>query len=131
MLLPATSAAVSEFPILSDDGDWLLRHPEFERSAIARLMRDGFQPLDATGMMYLRGEDETIDFLTSSLPEIRENWYVETDEKLVHIESGLGRIEPKIDFAGGGQGNGVDWLHVTCHGNAVVRCWIVNPCAGC
>lgn len=110
VLLPATSAAVSEFPILSDDGDWLLRHPEFERSAIARLMRDGFQPLDATGMMYLRGEDETIDFLTSSLPEIRENWYVETDEKLVHIESGLGRIEPKIDFAGGGQGNGVDWL---------------------
>ncbi len=111
--LPTSGMPVSGFPVLSDDGVWLLRDPEYEREAIARLMRDGFQPLDATGMMYLRGEDETVDFLTSSLPKLRERWFVETDEKLVHVESGLGRIEPKIDFVGGGQGSpgsGTDWL---------------------
>ena len=100
------------FPIMSEEeeGVWLVRHPEFEQASIARLMQDGFQLLDASGMMYLRGEDETIDFLTASLPRLREEWYVETDEKLVHVESGLGRIEPKLELVGGGQGSGTDWL---------------------
>lgn len=98
---------VSGFPISGEDEHiWLLRHPEFEQLAIARLMEDGFQPLDASGMLFLRGEDETVDFLTASLPSLREQWCVETEEKLVHLESRLGRIEPRIEV----QGSGTDWL---------------------
>ena len=101
----------NDFPIMSEEnGLWLLRDPECERRAIARLMRDGFQMLDASGLLFLRGEDETIDFLTASLPKLREVWYVETEEKLVRVESGLGRIEPRIEHVGGGQGSGADWL---------------------
>lgn len=97
------------FPVLSGDGSaWLLRNPGHEHEALARLMRDGFQPLDATGMLFLRGEDETVDFLTASLPELRETWHVETDEKLARVESGLGRIVPRIETIG--HGGGTDWL---------------------
>ncbi|MFK7911477.1 MAG: DEAD/DEAH box helicase, partial [Akkermansiaceae bacterium] len=104
-------SSASDFPLFSAaDGAWLLRNPESESTAMARLMRDGFQQLDATGMLFLRGEDETVDFLTASLPDLREKWFVETDDKLVHVESGLGRIEPKIESSGGGQGSGADWL---------------------
>jgi len=98
-----------DFPIASNvPNQWLVRNPDHERSAIARLMESGFQILDASGALFLRGEDEVIDFLTTSLPSLRKQWKVNTEEKLVRVESNLGRITPQIDRVGGGAGN--DWL---------------------
>ncbi len=103
------SRSAVEFPIAGDElNQWLVRNPDYEQSAIARLMESGFQILDASGALFLRGEDEVIDFLTTTLPSLRKQWKVNTEEKLVHVESNLGRITPQIDMVGGGSGN--DWL---------------------
>ncbi|MBT8036590.1 MAG: DEAD/DEAH box helicase [Verrucomicrobiae bacterium] len=108
--LGVVDQSADKFPILSDDVDdvnrWLVRHPELERSALTRLMEAGFQVLDASGFLFLRGEDEVIDFLTTTLPALRKQWDVKTEEKLVRVESKLGRITPEIHIQGGGG----DWL---------------------
>lgn len=104
------SKTADDFPVPSSDPDhlnrWLVRNPDLEQSAIAYLMEAGFQILDASGSLFLRGEDEVIDFLTTCLPPLRAQWVVKTDEKLVRIESNLGRITPEIQIQGGGN----DWL---------------------
>ena len=107
-----------DFPVATEDSSkWLVRNPDRERAAIARLMECGFQVLDATGSLFLRGEDEVIDFLTTILPSLRQQWQVKTEEKLVHVESKLDRIVPQIEIEGGGNGGngsggggGTDWL---------------------
>jgi len=120
-LAVAKSAAGTDasFPIPSEDQEnlWWVRNPEAEQSAAAELMRSGFQLLDASGMLFLRGEDEVLDFLTAVLPGLRKKWQVQTEEKLGRVESRVHRIVPQINVqdAGerggqGGLGRGEDWL---------------------
>lgn len=105
--LASASGAKVAFPIPSDEPRcWLMRNPDAEKAAVARLMESGFQVLDASGALFLRGEDEVIDFLTTRLPVLREVWDVKTDEKLLRLEGRLDRIVPRIEL----QGGGADWL---------------------
>jgi len=95
------------FPVASaQPGLWLVRNPEYEQRAVARLMECGFEVLDASGALFLRGEDEVIDFLTGVLPDLRGRWTVNTDEKLIRVETKLDRIVPRIEV----EGSGEDWL---------------------
>lgn len=107
IVLASTQNSCISFPVKSDEaGKWLVRNPECEQHAIARLMESGFELLDASGALLLRGEDEVMDFLTSVLPGLRDKWRVNTESKLVQIEQGLERITPVIEP----QGRGDDWL---------------------
>jgi len=107
-LTVSMAGADAGFPIASEEKKnlWWVRNPELEQSAIAELMNTGFQVLDASGMLFLRGEDEVLDFLTAQLPGLREKWLVHTEEKLGRVESRVERIVPKISV----QGSGEDWL---------------------
>lgn len=104
------------FPIESDQevNLWWVRHPEQEQAAVSVVMQAGFQILDASGMLFLRGEDEVLDFLTSVLPGLRKKWTVQTEEKLERVESRVERIIPRITLQessqGAVQGSGEDWL---------------------
>jgi len=114
----AVSKAESDtgFPIESDEevNLWWVRHPEQEQVAVAEVMQAGFQILDASGMLFLRGEDEVLDFLTSVLPGLRKKWTVHTEAKLGRVESRVERIVPRISLQesshGAAQGSGEDWL---------------------
>lgn len=95
------------FPLPSEEpGKWLIRNPDAELEAIAKLMDCGFNVLDAAGSLLLRGEDEVIDFLTGVLPSVRQKWRVLTEEKLQQIEQRVDRIIPAIQPQGGSE----DWL---------------------
>ncbi len=87
---------------------WMVRNHEQEQQAISRMMDQGFEILDASGFLFLRGEDEVLDFLTISLPQLRKVWQVNTEEKLGRVESRLERIVPHFDIAEAGSGE--DWL---------------------
>ena len=106
------AAADTGFPISSESEQnlWWVRNPEAEQAAAARLMNAGFQLLDVSGMLFLRGEDEVLDFLTAVLPGLREKWQVHTEEKLGRVESRVERIIPKISLEGNVQSRGEDWL---------------------
>jgi len=105
--LSVTGETSVPFPVPSSEPhQWYVRNNEVEQSAMAEILNAGFQMLDASGMMFLRGEDEVLDFLTTKLPQLREKWRVKTEEKLVNVESRLKRIVPHITE----QGSGTDWL---------------------
>lgn len=104
------SPVVSGFPCRSSEstGQWLVRNEDHEQQAISRLMNQGFEILDASGFLFLRGEDEVLDFLTISLPQLRKIWTVNTEEKLGRVESRLERIVPRFEVSEAGSGE--DWL---------------------
>lgn len=102
-----------DFPVNSEIGhEWLVRNVDAEREAVAEFMGTGFEILDATGMLFLRGEDTVLEFLTTSLPQLRLRWDVKTEEKLVNVEERIGRIVPKITVQENQNpaGSGTDWL---------------------
>ncbi|MBT8043720.1 MAG: DEAD/DEAH box helicase [Verrucomicrobiae bacterium] len=100
------------FPIPSPTpGEWLVRHAEYEQQVVGNMMELGFQILDAYGSMFLRGEDEVLEFLTADLPALRKKWTVKCEQKLVQVESMLGRIVPQIEL----EGSGTDWLACDVH----------------
>jgi len=102
------SAANAKFPIASEETEdlWWVRNPEAEQNAIGKMRRGGFEVMDGGGLLFLRGEDEVMEFLTVGLPERREKWTVHTEAKLGRVESKLERIIPQISV----QGSGEDWL---------------------
>ena len=106
----ASSADNTGFPCRDADSErrWLVRNRDQEQQAISRLMDQGFEILDASGFLFLRGEDEVLDFLTITLPQLRKVWQVNTEEKLGRVESRLERIVPHFDIAE--TGSGEDWL---------------------
>jgi superfamily II DNA or RNA helicase len=101
-------ASDGSFPIASDDVKdlWWVRNPEVEQEAFGKMRRAGFEPIDGEGMLFLRGEDEVMEFLTVGLPKLRARWTVHTEAKLGRVESKLERIVPQINV----QGCGEDWL---------------------
>ena len=107
------------FPIESSErGVWLLRNVEAEHVAHRAMMRAGFEMMEGSSLMFLRGEDDVIEFLTCVVPSLREKWTVHTEEKLTRVASRLGRIVPNISIKGQGAegaghrvaGSGTDWL---------------------
>lgn len=107
-LTVSMSGADAGFPIASEEKEnqWWVRNPEVEQAAVGELMNAGFQVLDASGILFLRGEDAVLDFLTAQLPSFRKKCSVHTEEKLGRVESRVERIVPKISV----QGSGEDWL---------------------
>ena len=105
-----TSSDDQGFPCRDLEGinRWFVRNREYEQQAISRMMDQGFEILDASGFLFLRGEDEVLDFLTISLPSLRKIWEVQTEEKLGRVESKLERIVPQFDISEAGSGE--DWL---------------------
>lgn len=107
VVLASTRQSEVSFPIQSEESSkWLVRNPEVEQQAIAKIMASGFDVIDATGSLLLRGEDEVIDFLTTVLPDLRQKWKVLTEDKLQQVERRVDRIIPSIQPQGGGE----DWL---------------------
>ncbi len=107
VVLASTRRSEVSFPLPSETPcKWLIRNPDVEQQAIASLMESGFDVIDATGSLLLRGEDEVIDFLTGVLPSLRKKWRVLTEEKLQQVERRVDRIIPSIQP----QGSGEDWL---------------------
>lgn len=105
--LASTKPSEVSFPVPSDEPSrWFVRNLEVEQRAIAKLMESGFNVIDATGSLLLRGEDAVIDFLTTVLPSLRQNWQVVTDERLQQVEGRVDRIIPSIQPKGSGE----DWL---------------------
>ena len=104
------AADTSDFPCRASEitNQWLVRNQDHEQQAISRLMDQGFEILDASGFLFLRGEDEVLDFLTISLPQLRKVWDVSTEEKLGRVESRLERIVPQFNIEE--VGSGEDWL---------------------
>ncbi len=100
-----------QFPISASDTEWLTANDDAELVARAQLLAAGFQLIDSAGNFVLRGENETMVFLTSTLPELEKSWQVEFHERLANINSKLARITPNIDF----QGSGEDWLAFDCN----------------
>ena len=94
------AADTSDFPCRASEitNQWLIRNQDHEQQAISRLMDQGFEILDASGFLFLRGEDEVLDFLTISLPQLRKVWDVSTEEKLGRVESRLERIVPQFNI---------------------------------
>ncbi|BDS07752.1 hypothetical protein NT6N_27920 [Oceaniferula spumae] len=127
------ASEVVGFPCRSSEAShrWIVRNQESEQSAISRLMDQGFEILDASGFLFLRGEDEVLDFLTITLSQLRSTWSVTTEEKLGRVEEGLERIVPQFNMVNGGAvPSGQDWLacdvtwqcgEKTLDGNAVRR----------
>lgn len=105
--LATTKRSEVSFPLPSEQASkWLVRNPDFEQQAIAKLMESGFDVVDSLGSLILRGEEEVIDFLTTALPGLRKSWQVVTDTKLEQVEKSVDRIIPSIQL----QGSGEDWL---------------------
>ncbi|MGB0774615.1 MAG: SNF2-related protein, partial [Akkermansiaceae bacterium] len=98
--------SVTPYACGETEGLWFVRNEAAEQSAISELMSCGFQILDASGFLFLRGEEEVLEFLTVNLPSLRERWEVDTEAKLRRVEIKTARIVPHITV----QGSGEDWL---------------------
>jgi SNF2 family DNA or RNA helicase len=78
-----------------------------ERNAVTRLERSGFQAGNpADGAWTLRGETSVLNFLTQTLPGLRQIWHVSESPRFAKAHQKLAIISPRIDILGSGE----DWL---------------------
>jgi hypothetical protein len=84
-----------------------VRNSAAEERAVNRITRAGFQPEDySSGRWMLNGESAILDFLTRSLPDLRNDWTVTEGERFGHVQKQVTVVSPKIDILGSGE----DWL---------------------
>ncbi|NJM36483.1 MAG: DEAD/DEAH box helicase family protein [Akkermansiaceae bacterium] len=78
-----------------------------EEKAASRLSRAGFEVENfSSGRWVLKGETAIIDFLTRSLPALRNEWSVTEGERFGHVQKQVAVVSPKIEIIGSGE----DWL---------------------
>jgi len=84
-----------------------VRNLATEERAINRLAKAGFQPEDhARGLWVVRDEAVILDFLTRSLPALRQDWSVTEGERFLRGQQQITVVSPKIEILG----SGGDWL---------------------
>lgn len=97
---------VAGLPRVSSDR-CLVRNLEFEEAAVRQLISQGFQSTDmAQGLWALQGESAIIDFLSTSLPGLREHWQVSEGERFRKVQNQVVLVSPRIEI----EGSGEDWL---------------------
>ena len=78
-----------------------------EEKAAGRLSREGFQVENfALGRWIMKGESSILDFLTQTLPALRQQWTVIEGERFGHVQKQVSVVSPKIEILGSGE----DWL---------------------
>lgn len=78
-----------------------------EEQAASRLMKAGFAVENfATGKWVMKGESAILDFLTKTLPVLRNEWTVSEGERFGHVQKQVAVVSPKIEILGSGE----DWL---------------------
>ncbi len=78
-----------------------------EERAVRRIESAGFQSIDrAAGSWELRGEPAILDFLTRSLPNLRELWAVTEGPRFGQAHKEIMVVSPAIEILGSGE----DWL---------------------
>lgn len=104
--VPPGLGLIPGLPRLREDRCEVRDLPAEER-AVQRLARAGFQPLDfSTGTWSLKGESAVLEFLTSSLPKLRNEWSVREGERFGQVQKQIAIVSPRIDIVGSGE----DWL---------------------
>jgi SNF2 family DNA or RNA helicase len=84
-----------------------VRDLDFEEAAVRRLASQGFQSTDlAQGLWALQGESAIIEFLSTSLPELRERWQVSEGERFQKVQDQVVLVSPRIEI----EDSGEDWL---------------------
>lgn len=83
----------------------LIRDFSTEQNAVRILETSGFQSASPAIWM-LRGESAIIDFLTQSLPSLRDLWKVTDAPRFAALHQQLAVVSPQIEILGSGE----DWL---------------------
>jgi hypothetical protein len=84
-----------------------VRNTQAEERAVHRLTQAGFQIEDCSnGRWNLKGESAILDFLTRTLPNLRNNWSVTEGQRFGHVQKQVAVVSPKIEILGSGE----DWL---------------------
>ena len=84
-----------------------VRNLAAEELAVNRLAMAGFQPQDhASGHWLLRDESAILNFLTRSLPALRQQWSVSEDQRFHLAQQQIAVVAPKIQILDSGN----DWL---------------------
>lgn len=105
-LVPPGLGKVVGLPRLSGD-HCEVRDLALEEKAVGRLSRAGFEVENfSSGRWVMKGEPAILDFLTQSLPHLREEWTVTEGERFGHIQKQVAVVSPKIVILGSGE----DWL---------------------
>jgi superfamily II DNA or RNA helicase len=105
-MVPPGLGKVAGLPRLLEDR-CEVRNSEGEERAVKKLTKAGFQVEDfSSGRWVLKGESAILDFLTRSLPSLRQEWSVSEGERFGHVQKQVAIVSPKIDIYGSGE----DWL---------------------
>lgn len=84
-----------------------VRNTQAEERAVHRLTQAGFQIEDySNGRWSLKGESAILDFLTRTLPDLRNDWSVTEGQRFGHVQKQVAVVSPKIEILGSGE----DWL---------------------
>ena len=94
---------------------FLSQNTDAENNAAATLMQAGFLPAPQTLAGWsLSGEDNIIEFLTTTLPELNKTWHIHTASKLRSLTNNIVRIIPHFEILDTKklpqQRSGQDWL---------------------
>ncbi len=111
ILNPASNEVTFPLSHPTERNHYLTRNREAEDEAAGILMQAGFQIIDSQGAWQLSDDDEIIDFLTATLPNLTD-WKIITSNKLQSIKSNIVRVTPNFDFQANApmKGSGQDWL---------------------
>ena len=84
-----------------------VRDLAIEENAAARLAKAGFTVENfSSGRWAMKGEQPILDFLTQSLPMLRNEWTIIEGERFGHVKKQVVVVSPKIEILGSGE----DWL---------------------
>lgn len=105
-LVPPGLGKVDGLPRLK--GDYCeVRDLAQEEQAASRMMKAGFAVENfSSGRWVMKGESSILDFLTRSLPMLRNEWTVSEGERFGHVQKQVAVVSPKIEILGSGE----DWL---------------------
>ncbi len=104
--VPPGLGKVDGLPRLTDD-HCEVRDLGSEEKAAGRLSRSGFEVENfAEGRWVMKEESNVLNFLTRSLPKLREDWSVIDGERFDHVQKQIAVVSPKIEILGSGE----DWL---------------------
>src|SRR6476620_5583943 len=85
----------------------LMRNPEAENAAVARLEQIGFARTDAGGFV-LHGQLNVIRFFATDYPRLQRDWKTTLTAQVEKWTGEIERVTPKLEIVGSGQ----DWFDV-------------------
>ncbi|MBU6401203.1 MAG: DEAD/DEAH box helicase, partial [Verrucomicrobia bacterium] len=104
---PGGSAGTLWLPDPANATRYFRRDLEAERSAVARLLRAGFNGPDARGDYSLSGQNSVLNFFAREFPRLRREWEVGLEERLErNTAQSLERIEPRVQVTS----SGIQWF---------------------